>query len=944
MKLFLEITYNFGILIAISIIAGFVYQKVKNKLTVSAIQGTLFGTAAIIGMLNPVVVAPGLIFDGRSVMISLAGLFYGPLAAIISAAMAFALRLSQGGVGARMGISVITASALIGTIFHYRWILKEKKISEKHLFLFGVFVHIAMLFCTTALPSELRLNTLNKIWLPVLIVYPLAGIIIGRVLLDASDHWLTKKKLEASEEKFRILVKNSSDTLVILEADGTLRYISPSAEKITGFTVGELLPLRLPEIIHPDDLPRVMEAWQQMLTKPELSQTTQYRHMHKTKGWVYLEAVGQNFLTEPSIRGIVSSVRDISERQAAENALRDSEEKIRLLLDLAPDAFFQGDGQGNLIGCNNRASDLTGYTKDELLGKNISFIFTPKVLSARPLNYEALKQGAIIKTERELRRKDGSTLPIEMCSRQMPDGTYQSFFRDISERKQAEVALLTEKERLMVTLRSIGDGVITTDTDGKILMLNYIAEKLTGWNQADAFGKELSAVFNIINDKSGTPCENPVEKVLLTGQIQELANNTVLIAKDGSTKIIGDSGAPIKDQNGEIIGVVLVFRDMTEKQKLIEAAQQSQKLDSIGILAGGIAHDFNNLLGGIFGYIGLARSHSKDENINELLEKAHNAIERAKNLTHQLLTFAKGGEPVKKHQELNNFITETVHFAMSGSSISTRFDLSDDLYAADIDRNQIAQVIDNIIINAIQSMPMGGIISVKACNIEQKESDHALLQPGNYVKLTISDQGIGIPKEIIKQIFDPFFTTKSNGHGLGLAMSYSIVRKHDGIIEVDSESGKGSNFHIYLPTVPAQKNVAEEQVVQNPNNVSGRVLVMDDEPMLREIISEILKACGYEVAAVADGESAIKLFTEEKNTGRPFKAVIFDLTVPGAMGGKEAIAQIRKIDTEVAAFVSSGYSDDPVVANPPEYGFWASIPKPFSFNELKDTLEKYLKT
>jgi len=347
-------------------------------------------------------------------------------------------------------------------------------------------------------------------------------------------------------------------------------------------------------------------------------------------------------------------------------------------------------------------------------------------------------------------------------------------------------------------------------------------------------------------------------------------------------------------------------------------------------------------LGGIFGYIGLAKAQSNNESTIEFLDKAHKAIERAKNLTHQLLTFAKGGEPVKTNQQINSFLKETVQFALSGSSISAKYEISDSLFSADIDRNQIAQVIDNIVINAVESMPNGGIITIKSCSIEQSDPDHPLLPIGKYIKTTISDQGIGIPKEIINHIFDPFFTTKSSGHGLGLAMSYSIIRKHEGIIEVESEPGRGSSFSIFLPVAPNLEITAKQTTPQKAKTVSGRILVMDDEPMLREIISEILKACGYEVAAVADGESAVQLFTEEKNAGRPFKAVIFDLTIPGAMGGKEAIAQIRKIDQEVAAFVSSGYSVDPVVANPREFGFWGSIPKPFTFSELQETLDKYL--
>lgn len=685
MRLFLEIIYNFGILIAISIIAGFVFQRFKQHFVVSVLQGLLFGIAAIIGMLSPVVVTKGLIFDGRSVMISMAGLFYGPVAAVISALMAIILRSFQGGVGTAMGVSVILASAAIGIFFHYKWIIREKIITEKHLLLFGVIVHLAMLICTLALPAELVLSTLSKIWVSVLITYPVAGLVIGKVLLDASEHWRTKKDLEASEAKYRIL------------------------------------------------------------------------------------------------------------------------------LDLAPDAFFHGNQNGDLIDCNNKAAELTGYSKTELSGKNISQLFTKKVLSDKPLNYEALKAGKTIITERELIRKDGVCFPVEMNSNQMPDGTYQSFFRDISERK-----------------------------------------------------------------------------------------------------------------------------------KLLEAVQQSNKLESIGVLAGGIAHDFNNLLAGIFGYIGLARAKCEDENLNELLNKAYGAIERAKGLTQQLLTFSKGGEPVKKNQALVPFIEETVRFALSGSSVSARFDIAPDLLHAEIDKNQVAQVIDNIVINAKEAMPNGGTISVQAENLLHQDFEHPLLKGEAYIRIRITDQGVGIPKEIINQIFDPFFTTKSRGHGLGLAMSYSIIKKHGGIIEVDSTSGKGSNFNIFLPASTVSADTGDEKSAEIKMKSSGKILVMDDEEMLREIVSKILTELGYEVMTAPDGETAIEIFNAEKNAGQPFKALIFDLTIQGGMGGREAIEKIRLTDREVIAFVSSGYSSDPVLANPKKHGFTASISKPFTLTELREILHKYL--
>ncbi|HQJ59804.1 MAG TPA: ATP-binding protein, partial [bacterium] len=382
---------------------------------------------------------------------------------------------------------------------------------------------------------------------------------------------------------------------------------------------------------------------------------------------------------------------------------------------------------------------------------------------------------------------------------------------------------------------------------------------------------------------------------------------------------------------------------LLEAQKLLESAAQTQKLQSLGILAGGIAHDFNNLLTGIFGYIGFARDESKEKNIKELLAQASGAIERAKSLTHQLLTFSKGGVPLKKLQPFSPFIEEVVRFALSGSSVTPVFKISDDLKMAEFDRNQAAQVIDNIILNAVEAMSKAGKIEISAQNVALKENELFPLTEGEYVKISIADEGPGIPQDSLPHIFDPFFTTKSEGHGLGLAMSYSIIRKHEGLITVDSNIGKGAVFTIYIPAAAPQP-VIEPPVVEHKEHGSfaGRVLVMDDERIISEIVAHILNRAGFDAVTVSNGEDAIKEFSKAKREGRPFRFLIFDLTIPNGMGGQKALDRIRETDKNVIAFVSTGYSDDPVVADPAAYGFNDTISKPFEIDELKEKLGKYL--
>jgi two-component system cell cycle sensor histidine kinase/response regulator CckA len=486
--------------------------------------------------------------------------------------------------------------------------------------------------------------------------------------------------------------------------------------------------------------------------------------------------------------------------------------------------------------------------------------------------------------------------------------------------------------------------VITTDTRGAIVIINKIAEELTGWTQHEALGKPLAEVFNIINETTRKPCENPVEKVLSSGDSIELANHTVLISKDGVERIIADSGAPIKDAGNKILGVVLVFRDVTEKQKLLDSAQRADKLNAIGLLAGGIAHDFNNLLCGIFGFIDLAKeSCSPGSKTAEYLEKSLKTFSRATGLTHQLLTFAKGGHPIRKTGSLALLLEESTQFALSGSSVAASYSIAKDLWLCDFDENQFGQIIDNIVINAVQAMPFGGKLTVSAENSDVLPGTKPLVKQGKHVHISFADTGVGIPPTILPRIFDPFFTTKQKGNGLGLATVYSIIKKHDGEITVESEPGKGTTFHLYMPVsdkTAAPRPAGKALVHQG----SGRILIMDDEDCIREVAGDMLTSMGYTIEYAMHGDEALKKIKSAVQTKNRFLAAILDLTIPGGKGGKEIIEQLRKTDRELLVFVSSGYSEDPVIANPADYGFTDRITKPFRKTELAETLGRYGKS
>ncbi|MFQ6062657.1 MAG: PAS domain S-box protein [Methanosarcinales archaeon] len=673
-----------------------------------------------------------------------------------------------------------------------------------------------------------------------------------------------------------------------------------------------------------------------------------------------------------------------------ESKLKENEEWLATTLKSIGDAVIATDTKGYVTFLNPVAEALTGWKKEEGVGKLLKEVFNIiNEETGKPAENPVkriLQEGVVVELGNNiiLIAKDGTKLPIEDSCAPIKDDRGKILgtvlvFRDITERKKAEEELrkyqdhleelvkertaeltaaneqlqqeitkrkhaeellASEKERLAVTLHSIGDGVITTDTEGNIVLINKVAENLTGWTQDEAIGKSLDVIFYIIKEKTRELCENPVEKVLKTGGIVGFDNHTVLRARDGTERILAGSCAPIKNDREDIIGVVLVFRDITEMQKMEEELLKFEKLESVGILAGGIAHDFNNILTAILGNINLAKLYTKSgDKVFERLIEVEKATLQAKNLTQQLLTFSKGGAPIKKSASISELLKDTAKFALSGSNVKCEFSIPDDLWSVEIDAGQISQVINNLIINADQAMPEGGIIKVGAENVTVGAKEVLPLKEGKYVKVSIEDQGIGIPKEYLQKIFDPYFTTKQKGSGLGLTTSYSIIKKHDGLITVQSEVGVGTNFCIYIPA--AQKEIKKE-VKKRPIEGKGKILVMDDEQDIREFLGEVLTLLGYDAALAKDGSEAIELYKKAKESAQPFDAVILDLTIRGGKGGEETIQKLIEIDPEIKAIVSSGYSNDHVMSDFRKYGFSAVITKPYTIEELSEILNKIL--
>jgi PAS domain S-box-containing protein len=394
--------------------------------------------------------------------------------------------------------------------------------------------------------------------------------------------------------------------------------------------------------------------------------------------------------------------------------------------------------------------------------------------------------------------------------------------------------------------------------------------------------------------------------------------------------------------NNRLLGFWLATRDITGRQCLKEDTLRTQKLESIGILAGGIAHDFNNILTAILGNINLAKIHTRPKTKTyQRLVEAEKGAWRAKELTAQLLTFSKGGLPIKKVWPLGPLLKEATSFALMGSNVGLEFSIAEDLWPVEADEGQIGQVINNIVLNAGQAMPEGGEVHVTARNLVVTGETGLPLNDGKYVKVSITDKGVGIPENYIHRVFDPYFTTKQTGSGLGLATAYSIVKKHGGFVAVESRLSKGTTFNVYLPA--SEKTIPVEGVpLEEPLYGQGRILLMDDEEMVRDVAAEMLTHMGYEVVTARDGHEAIDLYRKAMEERPLFDAVIMDLTVPGGMGGKEAVKELLKTDPQTKAIVCSGYSNDPIMGRFAEYGFKGVVSKPYDAAQLQRVLREVM--
>ncbi|MEW5921675.1 MAG: PAS domain S-box protein [Bacillota bacterium] len=740
------------------------------------------------------------------------------------------------------------------------------------------------------------------------------------------------------------IVEQANDGIVIAQ-DSVFKYVNPKFAEMLGYSVDELLETSIQSCIHPDAVALVLERQRQRLATPDACPSV-YENVlkHKNGRDIHVE-VNARVIPYQGLPAFLAVFRDISARKQTEEALQASEEQYRTLVNSIPDFIYCLDREGRHTAVNQSVCQALGLEAHDIIGKNhYELGFPDKIIRQwKKLNRQVFIKGTVVKAETQTPMPDGAIHTYEIVlipvfNKKGIVTSIQGISRDITEGKKMLLALRESEEHFRQIVELLPVALFIHD-GGEILFANTAAFKLIDMDEPQSLLNK--PIKNFLHHKHKKAFTQTFQQVL-SKKVNTKTFITKFVSTLGTTVDVELILSPFTYQDNPAVQIVAF--DISKIKKMEEDMSIADKLESIGILAGGIAHDFNNYLATLLGNISLAKLYiNSPERIYEKLDNMEKASLRAKYLTQQFFTFAKGGTPVRELMRIDNIITDSINFALSGSNVRCQLSLAEDLQAVEIDKGQIGQVLDNIIINAIQAMPHGGNIWVKAENIyinnEHLYNEHIMPTPeGNYVSISITDEGMGIPEQLKQKIFDPFFTTKPRGSGLGLATAYSIIKNHQGTIKVESEVGVGTTFHIFLPSSckPVPTSTAEDSIIYG----TGKILVMDDDGELRRTMGEMLSTLGYEVHFAEDGSRTVALYRNAKKTNRPFDLVVMDLTIPGGMGGKHTLKKLLKSDPAAKAIVISGYHDDPAISNFKKYGFISAMRKPFSLKELSIVMDQ----
>ena len=728
--------------------------------------------------------------------------------------------------------------------------------------------------------------------------------------------------------------KHNAVMLVIDPASGAIIHANLAAADFYGYSVKHLQTLNITDI-------NILSRQQihAEMTRAKTSRRNSFKFPHRlASGEVRTVEVHSSLLKFGETELLFSIIHDITEQEAVAVDLQVSEERYRALFEHSLDGILLTRPDGSILAANPAACRLLEMSEAEICAAGRSGIVDTRDPRLARALAERERHGWA-RADLTMIRKSGERFPVAVSSQLFRDqsGTVTSMiFRDISERSRAAEDLRQSEARFRILCNTAPVGIFQADGRGNNVYVNPCWRRMAGLTEAEAAGQGWRKVIH--------PEDLPRVEAAWLEAVKNQASFSLehrQIRPDGQVLRVRAYGNPLRDAQEQINGYMGVVVDITEISQLQDEVLKAQKLESLGILAGGIAHDFNNILTGLVGNLSLAELHI--ERGHKALPAVHAAVtaaQRATELARQLLTFAKGNQPLKQAVDIPNLLQEVVSFALRGTSVIGCFDFCGPLPAVAADEGQLHQVFSNLIINATQAMPGGGKLFISAEEALLSVRTHPHLANGPYLKLSIADSGCGIPESQLEKIFDPYFSTKSGGSGLGLATAYSIMQKHGGAIEVQSKVGEGTTFTLMLPvTDDAPQPPAGLTSQPFPHGHSETILIMDDEVLVRDLAAKMLEHLGYRAVVCSSGEEAVELYRHSLAAGRPFWAAIMDLTVPGGMGGKEAGKAILSLDKGAQMIVSSGYSSDPILAEFGRYGFSGALVKPYRVEDMARVLD-----
>ncbi len=609
--------------------------------------------------------------------------------------------------------------------------------------------------------------------------------------------------------------------------------------------------------------------------------------------------------------------------------------RLSTIIETAELGYVERDLKGYVIDVNEQYLKLIGRRKEEVIGKRLDeWTYLEDIPLQEVARKKLLRNGYIKGFEIRYIKPDNTIIHIMANIARLKKEPERAVFlcQDITDKKRQEERIRKLARELEVTIESIGDGLISTDRKGKISLFNKVAEEITGWKVEEAAGRNLEEVFYILSEKTGERIEDPYQRIMRTKRVFGLGNHTLLVRKNGEKIPILDSGAPILGENGEILGIVIVFRDGREQRKREKELIEIERLQAMSKFSAGIAHDFNNLLAIIVTNLSLLKKKLPlGERQRDILNNIERSALEARQLTNHLILLGKGFSSERKSISYRDRLKEITKLILSGTNITVKFNIDGDLKNIYGDMVQIDQVIQNLLINAKQAMDKGGTVIIGAQN--KIITSHSSLSPGEYVCFSVKDTGKGIEESEISNIFKPYFSTKKGGTGLGLFVVDNIIKNHDGYIELESKVGVGTEFKIYLPVAEKEtEKLREEDLLQRLEGLE--VLFMDDEEMFRDMIKELLPYIGARVTVVSNGEDAIEAYAKAMQQGKSYPLVILDLTIVGGEDGIEVGKKLLQMDKKASIVISTGHIAHPVFKEYKKYGFKAVIRKPYTLEEL----------